>query len=356
MLERNRRTAATTGSVLSYFRSYFDPDGDAPRRNHSTGQIAAHLHDLLAQRGAVTYLGSKDRPSGLRARVFIGHFWGFLDVATANDFDVSIAFYPVSDPALTRQLMVKLAARFDVPVPDWDLPPNDFDHEATMEAADLVFVVGNDYTLSTFPERWHAKIRMLSYSVDRSLYERPHGVTRNRDLCYVATHCGLRKGFPDVVNTWAGIRPDRGRLHVVGHLDPLFDTMLAQANTGSVTVHGWIDSDSDAYVRLLQSCRFAYIPTYSEGQMGTLLEAIHAGCVPITTAASGLDDSVLAHCVVVEPLDHEGQRAAILEALAWSDAEYQTRRAAISDATCQHQTWERFSTGVQAGLAEMVPP
>lgn len=356
MLERDSGTRATTGSVLSYFRSYFDPDGDAPRRNHSTGQIAAHLYDLLAQRGSVTYLGSGDRPRRLRAPLFIGHFWAFLDVATANDFDVSIAFYSVSDPARTRLLMSELAARFGVPVPDWDLPPSTFDHEATMETADLVFVVGNAYTLSTFPERWHPKIRMLSYSVDRTLYERPHGVTRSRDLCYVATHCGLRKGFPDVVKTWAGIRPEDGRLHVVGHLDPPFDAMLAQANTGSVTVHGWIDSHSDAYVRLLQSCRFAYIPTYSEGQMGTLLEAIHAGCVPITTAASGLDDSVLAHCVVVEPLDHDGQRAAILEALAWSDDEYQTRRTAIGDAARQHQTWEQFAMGVLAGLSEVVPP
>lgn len=355
MHERDRGTE-TASSVLSYFRSYFDPTGDAPRRNHSTGQIAAHLHHLLAERGAVAYLGSKDRPRGLRAPLFIGHFWGFHEVATANDFDVSIAFYSVSDPVRTRQLMEDLAARFDVPVPDWDLPPATFDHEATMEAADLVFAVGNAYTLSTFPERWHPKIRMLSYSVDRALYERPHGITRGRDLCYVATYCGLRKGFPDVVATWAGIGPDEARLHVVGHLDPPFDTMLARANTGSVTVHGWVESYSDAYVQLLQSCRFAYIPTYSEGQMGTLLEAIHAGCVPITTAASGLDDAVLAHCVVVEPLDHDGQRAAIRAALAWSDQEYEARRTAIVEAARRHQTWERFEAGVRAGLAEVAPP
>jgi len=355
MLERDRGIGTTT-SVLSYFRSYFDPDGAAPLRNHSTGQIAAHLYDLLAERGTVTYLGSRDRPRRMRARLFIGHFWGFHEVATANDFDVSIAFYSVSDPARTRRLMTELAARFEVPVPDWDLPPASFDHEATMEAADLVFAVGNAYTLSTFPERWHPKIRMLNYSVDRELYERPHGIARTRDLCYVATYCGLRKGFPDVVATWAGIDPDEARLHVVGNLDPPFDAMLARANPGSVTVHGWINSDSDAYVRLLQSCRFAYIPTYSEGQMGTLLEAIHAGCVPITTAASGLDDSVLAHCVVIEPLDHDGQRAAIREALGWSDDEYRARREALSEAARQHQTWERFAAGVQAGLAEVAPP
>jgi glycosyltransferase involved in cell wall biosynthesis len=61
-----------------------------------------------------------------------------------------------------------------------------------------------------------------------------------------------------------------------------------------VIVHGWIDSTTARYRRLLRSCQFGYIPTWVEGQMGTMLEAIFAGCIPITTAASGVDDELLA--------------------------------------------------------------
>src|ERR1043166_6561223 len=66
----DRSDPAQFTSVLSYFRSYFDPGGQARFRNHSTGQIAAHLHELLSERGPVTYFGSKERPSGLEADLF----------------------------------------------------------------------------------------------------------------------------------------------------------------------------------------------------------------------------------------------------------------------------------------------
>ena len=85
--------------------------------------------------------------------------------------------------------------------------------------------------------------------------------------------------------------------------------------------------------------------------MGTLLELIHSGCVPITTAASGVDDEVLAQCVVVEPLDIDGQRAAILDALSWSPDEYVQRRLRLLAATIRNQTWASFDTRVQNAIS-----
>jgi glycosyltransferase involved in cell wall biosynthesis len=136
----------------------------------------------------------------------------------------------------------------------------------------------------------------------------------------------------------------------VGRLEPPYDRLLAEANTGSIVAHGWIDSDSDEYLALLRSCRFAYVPTWVEGQMGTLLEAVHAGCVPVTTQASGLDDRVLAHGVVVEPRDPVGQRAAIESVLSWPDAEYQRRQKAVVAAAKRHHNWHAFARQVSEAL------
>ena len=85
--------------------------------------------------------------------------------------------------------------------------------------------------------------------------------------------------------------------------------------------------------------------------MGTLLELIHSGCVPITTAASGVDDEVLSQCVVVQPLDVDGQRTAIREVLSWSPQEYAHRRRQLLDATARHQTWESFDARVQNAIS-----
>jgi glycosyltransferase involved in cell wall biosynthesis len=173
---------------------------------------------------------------------------------------------------------------------------------------------------------------------------------RRPEFVYAATTCGLRKGFLDVLDVWSGISPHEATLHIVGRLEPPYDRLLAQANTGSIVAHGWIDSDRDEYLALLRSCRFAYVPTWVEGQMGTLLEAVHAGCVPVTTPASGLDDRVLAHGVLVEPRDVAGQRAAIEDVLSWSDDEYRQHQDAVVSAAARHHTWKVFARQVSAAL------
>jgi glycosyltransferase involved in cell wall biosynthesis len=222
-----------------------------------------------------------------------------------------------------------------------------------MEHCDLALLVGNRFTLETFPSTWHPKIRLLNYGVDTQLYGRRLGIPRRNEFCYAATNCGLRKGFMDVLRTWSGIPESESRLHAIGEIEPPWDHLLTRYNNGSIVAHGWIDSRDDGYLRILQSCRFAYIPTYEEGQMGTLLEAIYSGCVPITTRASGLDERVLGHCVIVEPLDIEGHREAIRSALAWSDGEYEERQAEVLDAARTHQSWEAFESGLNTALADL---
>jgi glycosyltransferase involved in cell wall biosynthesis len=280
----------------------------------------------------------------------VSHFWSFARVRAANRFRVGAAVYVLSDPVRARAELEKAAQRRGVPVPDWDLPPPDFDHDATLEDADVVLLVGNRFTLETFPARWRHKICLVNYSVDPRLWSRPVAAERRPEFVYAATTCGLRKGFLDVLDVWSAIAPKEATLHIVGRLEPPYDRLLAEANTGSIVVHGWIDSDRDEYLALLRSCRFAYVPTWVEGQMGTLLEAVHAGCVPVTTRASGLDDGVLAHAVVVEPRDPVGQRAAIDDVLAWSDAEYRRRQTAVVAAAKRHHNWDVFARQVSDAL------
>jgi glycosyltransferase involved in cell wall biosynthesis len=340
-------------SVLSYFRNYFDPQGAAPLANHSAGQIARHLHETLGRYGTVDYLDYAEAPRGMQADLFVGHFWAFDGAWRQNVFRKKVAFYTASDPEARRAFLKPLAQEFGVPFPEWDFPPESFDHRATMDAADLVLLVGNRWTLDSFAERWRQKIRCLNYSVDTALYGAPSDVPRMNEFCYVATECGLRKGFMDVLRTWSGISPRETRLHAVGKLGQGWERHLQLHNHGNIVFHNWIDSHSEEYIRLLKSCRFAFIPTYAEGQMGTLLEAIFCGCVPITTRQSGIDERVLEHCIVVEPLQIDQQRAAIRDVLAWSAPEFAARQARVMEAAQACQTWDVFARGVANGLAEL---
>lgn len=336
--------------VLSYFKEYFDPCGNAPCASHSAGQIASQLYETLGQIGEVSYYDSGDPPRGLTADLYVGHFWNFADFCGGNRFRRKIAFYAASDPDRMCSTLEALAAQLDVPFPAWDMPPAAFDHEETMRLADTVLHVGNPLTRQTFPKRWQRKIRLLNYSVDVQRYAQEVDVERRREFCYVATECGLRKGFLDVLQAWRNIEPGASRLHAIGGMKVPWDQILQEHNTGNVVYHGWIDSQSDDYLRLLKSCRFAHIPTYVEGQMGSLLEVIFAGCIPITTRAAGVDDRVLEHCILVEPRNIEQQVRAIRELLSWSDAEYRRRRERLLAAARRYQNWDVFRSGVLSAV------
>src|ERR1700724_2467941 len=106
-----------TTALLSYWRDYFDPQTRAPLANHSTGLIASHLHRLLSTLGPVGYYDNAQQPRGLRADLFVGHFWSFATMCEANRFERTVAVYSLSDPTAARALLEHTAARQGVPVP-----------------------------------------------------------------------------------------------------------------------------------------------------------------------------------------------------------------------------------------------
>ena len=252
------------------------------------------------------------------------------------------AVYVLSDPVRARDELQKDALRRDVPMPDWDLPPADFDHDATMEAADLVLLVAT--ATRSRPSGSLAAQDPPRQLLSAPVWERPVGGERRPEFVYAATTCGLRKGFLDVLDVWSTISPNDATLHVVGRLSRL-TRLLAEVNTG-IVAHGWIDSDRDEYLALLRSCCFAYVP-WVEGQMGTCSRPFT--CVPVTTGRP-VRRPVLAHGVVVEPRDPVGQRAAIDGVLSWPYAEYQRRQKAVVAAAKRHHNWNAFARQVSEAL------
>jgi len=84
--------------------------------------------------------------------------------------------------------------------------------------------------------------------------------------------------------------------------------------------------------------------------MGTLLEVIAAGCIPITTRASGIDDAVLNHSIIVEaenPLQH---RQAIAEVLGWTTSEFKQRQRALQRVATERHNWNVFDRQVREVL------
>ncbi|MGC2168917.1 MAG: hypothetical protein WA580_07435, partial [Acidimicrobiales bacterium] len=77
------------------------------------------------------------------------------------------------------------------------------------------------------------------------------------------------------------------------------------------------------------------------------LEVIAAGCIPITTRASGIDDRLLEQCVVVEPGQPEQHRNEIAKMLEWSETEYRDRQVVLSECLERRHTWAGFDERVR---------
>jgi hypothetical protein len=106
----------------------------------------------------------------------------------------------------------------------------------------------------------------------------------------------------------------------------------------------------------IAACSFAYLPTYSEGQVGTLLEAIHLDHDPgIAAARRG-----------ARPLhqsssqgDIDGQRRAIRDAATWFDDLLAATRGRLRQVAGRLHDWARFEGPVGslvdrlAGVAEL---
>lgn len=342
-------------SVLSYFREYFDPQRPAPLLSHSAGRIARALHRTLRRLGQVDYFDACDSPNGMGADLAIGHFWSFQRLCEDNHFNRRLAFYSIADPDWMRVELERAARRFGVPFPAWDQPPPGFDNAATLALSDRVLVVGNRFTRSTFEARWQDRIRLLNYRLD-SPFPCPVLDPRQRHgFVYPATHCDLRKGFMDVLRTWSKIPARQACIELVGGIRAPWDALLQRHNQGSMRFRGFLPSDQPDYWKLLRSCRFAFAPSYAEGQMGTLLEAVFSGCLPIATPACGLDERVLEWGIGIHAGDIEGQRAAVEQALAMTDGEWRHRAEGMIAAADHHHRWEHFERGVLEAIAEVSP-
>ena len=88
--------------------------------------------------------------------------------------------------------------------------------------------------------------------------------------------------------------------------------------------------------------------------MGTMLEVLFAGCVPITTRACGVDDEVLDECLIVEPMQPDEHRALIEEVVTWSFDEWQVRSEDLQRIARRRHSWTSFDTDVGGALARLL--
>jgi glycosyltransferase involved in cell wall biosynthesis len=160
------------------------------------------------------------------------------------------------------------------------------------EQADLVVVLGNDFTADSFA-RCGKPVRRVRLS-NAFLYPFPESkdfaACRNRFL-WMGSEGFVHKGLDLVLDAFADL-PDH-ELVVCGPLaaEPAFEAAYADRlyRTPNIRAEGWIDVASERFRDLARHCLGMVYPSCSEGGGGCLLTAMHAGLVPVATREASVD-------------------------------------------------------------------
>lgn len=214
-----------------------------------------------------------------------------------------------------------------------------------IESADVATVLGNEFTQETYAFAETPLVR-IPISTPR-VYPYPTGRSwdhaRKRFL-WLGSGGLLHKGLDLVLDAFAGM-PEMelvvcGPIRKERQFERAYFTELYE--TPSIRTLGWVDVTSHAFEKLAARCLGMVYPSCSEGGGGSVINAMHAGLVPVASRESSVDVAPDCGVVLEESTVPEIQDA--VRDLAARPAEQleEMARGAWSYAR-EHHTRERFS-------------
>lgn len=166
------------------------------------------------------------------------------------------------------------------------------EQNSAAEQADLIVVLGNEFTLNTFayagkPIRRIRLSNAFAYPFPES---KDFSKVRRRYL-WMGSEGFVHKGLDLVLEAFAGM-PET-HLTVCGPLnrEPAFTRAFHQLlfNTPNIHTEGWVDVHGGRFRDIAGSCLGGVYPSCSEGGGGCVITMMHAGLIPVVSREASVD-------------------------------------------------------------------
>ncbi len=168
-------------------------------------------------------------------------------------------------------------------------------------------------------------------------------------VIYPASHLGIRKGLFRVLQAWEKVEKTGLpiKLVIIGGVDAFKkDLENWVQNHPSTSFLGWVESHTEKYRNLLQSSHIIINPSFEEGQVGCVLEAMSTGAVPIITDNCGVNIENGVEGYIVNPEDTDELARQII-----SLSNNKTLREKISQEAIavihRNHSWETFRQNIK---------
>lgn len=289
--------------LLSYSKLHFDPDKPALEHKYwgsSASILARTLYKILSGLGEVTYLDASQagEVKGKKYDLFVGIQHNFQQFTKYCRIGKSILFavnmHPWERNWLFLKFLVKEKLSFKS-LAGWDLQ-SFWSSKKNVAAADYIICLGNIKTYNSFLKHGIKKgrIKVFNYGLEKEAKINVQTVKKHSYL-YAVSEIGLRKGFDIIFSLFTDpqIQSLDFKLHLMGlttnrHYEKKLQTLRKILGKKAV-YHGWIDSSSPEYQKIIASCQFQLLPSIEEGQPGTLIEGLQQGLIPLVSENSGID-------------------------------------------------------------------
>jgi hypothetical protein len=160
--------------------------------------------------------------------------------------------------------------------------------------SDAVFVLGNEWTLSTY-KNMHPKLFLLPVPCVAlnlpSIKEKNYNEGR-KNFCWFAGSGALHKGLDLVLDAIETLGDDF-HLDVCGPISNETDFIAHYEeclfDNPKITYHGFVDVDSEKMISIILNNNFVIMPSCSEGGGSSVITCMSGGLIPIVTPEASVN-------------------------------------------------------------------
>lgn len=270
--------------LLSSSHFHFNPKVDENKYFHSTGLTVKVFYQALKEFGEVDICNDKDTPTGLNYDLLVSWPRNYNFLVKNNTFQKTACFLNCAEPSHLRRVLLMEAGRLGCKLSD------SFFFDGYRDAP-LFFILGRDFNRQRYQEAGVPKDKMVdAWYQEKAIPFKRRERNKRTVFLHFATTLGLRKGAWWVIDDFKRANLD-AELWLVGKVqkENYWINLVEEARKDPrIKLLGWIDFEGEEHKRILQSADFLVFPTFGEGQAGTVIEAMAAGCVPLTNWESGV--------------------------------------------------------------------
>jgi glycosyltransferase involved in cell wall biosynthesis len=286
--------------VVLYSRRHFNPAGESELLGSSAGQIASAIYFKLK---------SQDDLELHYFDAFNHYEWKKLKVdilvSIVDNLPLSYKFFnpnelyvvAVNQHPLERLRIASHSRRDLVPFSTLSASDGIYQPFRILAKANGIVCVGNTVTINTYKKYMnHCKIIATTYKSVFNESQREHNNQSANEVLVLMSSIGYRKGFDRIAREFDNNREAlrKFKFHIVGEPENDFwkgtvDKIVS--NNENVNFYGWLDNESSEFRELLQKTKIAVFPTREEGMVGSLLEVLDLGLIPLHTVNSGVDNT-----------------------------------------------------------------